>query len=278
MSGGLGASFDVLGVPISVTTLAHAAATIEGWAGDDTGRFVCVRDVASLMAIIETPELAALHQDAAMITPDGMPLVILGRLYGLPVQRTCGPDLIDQICSRSPQTGLKHYFYGGKEGVAEALAQAFAARYPGIVVAGFECPPFRQLTPEEDQAMVERIVKSQADVVWVGMSSPKQDVWMREHYRRLPQTLIGVGAAFDFHTGAVRRAPRWMQRFCLEWLFRLASEPKRLWRRYLILAPKFVWRVAMAYAGAQGAERWRGTDGAHASNAESSNPAELEHS
>ncbi|MBB4053775.1 N-acetylglucosaminyldiphosphoundecaprenol N-acetyl-beta-D-mannosaminyltransferase [Devosia subaequoris] len=244
MSGSTLPSYDILGVPVTVTSLDQAAETIETWARDEIGRFVCIRDVASLMTIIEDPALAPIHREAAMITPDGMPLVMVGKLRGLPVERTCGPDLIDHVCARSPASGLRHYFYGGKEGVAETLAGVFQARYPGLIVAGYECPPFRPLTAEEDEAVVARIIASGADVVWVGISSPKQEVWMQGHYRRLPQTLIGVGAAFDFHAGTVRRAPRWMQKSGLEWAFRLLSEPKRLWYRYLVLAPKFVWRVA----------------------------------
>lgn len=236
-------TYDVLGVPITVTTPLQAARQIEEWARDEKGRFVCVRDVASLMAIIDNPEMRGLHGEAAMITPDGMPIAMLGKWRGLPVERTCGPDLFDLVCRRSVSSGLSHYFYGGREGVAGLLAETMQRRYPGLRIAGHECPPFRDLTREEGQAVVERIGQSGADIVWVGLSSPKQDVWMRKHYHTLPQTLIGVGAAFDFHAGTVKRAPVWMQRCMLEWLFRLLQEPKRLWRRYLVLGPKFIVRV-----------------------------------
>lgn len=241
-------TYDVLGVPVTVINPVAAAETIESWAGDDIGRFVCIRDVASLMVINEDPAIRDLHHEAAMITPDGSPIALVGKLRGLPVQRTCGPDLIDLIASRSVAKGISHYFYGGKEGVAQLLAETFQRKYPGFRVAGYECPPFRQLTPEEDEAVVQRITASGADIVWVGISSPKQDVWMRDHYKRLPQTLIGVGAAFDFHTGAVKRAPVWMQKAMLEWAYRLLSEPKRLWKRYLVLAPRFVWKVVTTRA------------------------------
>ncbi len=239
-------TYDVLGAPITVTSPVHAAETIEHWAADEIGRFVCIRDVASLVMISEDPALRDLHKEAAMITPDGSPIALVGRLRGLPVRRTCGPDLFDLICRRSVSMGLSHFFYGGKEGVAAKLAQTMTARYPGLKIAGYECPPFRPATPDEDAAAVERIKRSGADIIWVGISSPKQDVWMYEHYRSLPQTLIGVGAAFDFHTGQVKRAPRWMQKLMLEWLYRLASEPRRLWRRYLVLAPRFIWKVALS--------------------------------
>ncbi|SOH95455.1 N-acetylglucosaminyldiphosphoundecaprenol N-acetyl-beta-D-mannosaminyltransferase [Monaibacterium marinum] len=239
-------TFDVLGIPIAVTSLPDAQARIEGWAADQTGRYVGVREAASSMAMSDDPDLLAIAQGAAMNVPDGMPLVWIGKLRGLPVQRTCGPDLIDHMMATSAQSRLKHYLYGGKEGVADTLRAVFESRYPGVQIVGTECPPFRALTQQEDAAVVERISASGADVVWVGISSPKQDVWMRDHVDALPQTLIGVGAAFDFHSGAVQRAPVWMQKSGLEWLHRLSSEPRRLWRRYLILVPRFAWRVLRA--------------------------------
>lgn len=236
-------TYDVLGVPITVTDPQHACSTILNWADDKEGRFVCIRDVASLMAIVENPSIAKLHEHASMITPDGAPIALIGKLKGFAVQRTCGPDLIDLVCRQSVSAGVSHFFYGGKEGVARALAEQFSSKYPGIRIAGYECPPFENIDEEEVIATRERIRASGADILWVGMSSPKQDIWMYENFRYLPVTQIGVGAAFDFHTGAVKRAPRWMQKGMLEWAYRLASEPKRLWKRYLILAPRFVWRV-----------------------------------
>lgn len=239
-------TYDVLGVPVTVTSPLAAARTIEDWAGDGIGRFVCIRDVPSLVQISEDPDLRDLHREAAMVTPDGMPIALIGKWRGLPVERTCGADLMDLLCRRSIDTGLTHYFYGGKEGVAEKLAAEFTRRYPGLKVAGWESPPFRSLSESERTAALQRIRESRADVVWVGISSPKQDLWMQQNYRDLTQTLIGVGAAFDFHSGMVRRAPVWMQRMTLEWAFRLAQEPRRLWRRYLVLAPRFVWKVLVA--------------------------------
>lgn len=237
-------TYDVLGVPISVVTPEIALDRITQWAADDRGRFVCIRDVASLMAIISDDSISALHKDAAMVTPDGSPLAIIGKLKGKPVERTCGPDLMDLVMKNSPKSGLKHYFYGGGEGVAEKMKARFEAKYPGLSVVGCECPPYGVVPEEGRMAALERIRNSGADVVWVGISSPKQDVWMWKNVAYLPQTLIGVGAAFDFHSGMKRRAPPWMRRMSLEWLFRLMSEPRRLWRRYLVLAPTFVAKVA----------------------------------
>lgn len=232
--------FDVLGVPVSVTTLDDATRTIESWAEDDKGRYVCIRDVHGVMRARDDSTLQMIHHQADMVAPDGMPLVLLGKLRGKPVSRTCGPDLMEAVCARSPVSGLKHYFYGGEDGVAETLKARFEWRFPGIQIVGAESPPMLPADPTEDKDLVERIVASGADVVWVGLSTPKQERWMRAHRDKLPVTLIGVGAAYDFHTGRVQRAPVWMQRYALEWLHRLMSEPRRLWRRYLVLAPKFV--------------------------------------
>lgn len=236
-------TYDVLGVSISVTDPAHAATTIIDWANDDVGRFVCIRDVASLMTIVDDPAISQLHEHASMITPDGAPIALIGKMKGYPVQRTCGPDLMELVCRMTASSNISHYFFGGKEGVAQELADKLLKKYPGLKIAGYECPPFNKISASELSTTRERLRTSGADIVWVGMSSPKQDVWMFENYRYLSMTLIGIGAAFDFHTGNVKRAPVWMQRLMLEWAYRLVSEPRRLWRRYLVLAPRFVGRV-----------------------------------
>ena len=235
------ASYDVLGVPVTVTTPALTAQAIERWAADDKGRFICLRDVASLMAIRDDPAIAPLHSDASVVTPDGRPLAEWGRLKGLPVEQTSGYDLFDAVCRRSPESGLRHYIYGGQEGVAQQLAQIMRDRFPGIAVVGVETPPDGDAGAENTAATLARIRASAADVVWVGLSSPRQDVWMWENHRSLPQTLIGIGAAFDFHTGRKTRAPRIVRAMMLEWLYRLLAEPRRLWRRYLLHLPRFIW-------------------------------------
>lgn len=238
--------YDVLGLQISLTSLARASRAIHQWAGDDRGRFVCIRDVHGVMQALADPQLLALHHEAAMITPDGMPLVWLGKRRGLPVERTCGPDLIEQVLRDSEQSGLKHYFYGGKPGIARKLKDRFVAKYPALEVVGTETPGFHVPDDDELKDLADRIRSSRADIVWIGLSTPKQEFLMQRLTPLVSATLIGVGAAFDFHTGAVRRAPEWMQRRGLEWSYRLASEPRRLWRRYLIMAPKFVFALARA--------------------------------
>ena len=236
-------SYTVLGIPISATNPQSAMSHVLGWVNDDVGRFICVREVSSLMVCKNDPYLLALHSDASLVFPDGMPLVWIGKKRGFDVQRTCGPDFMELMMASSVERNLKHYLFGGKPGVVEKLADKIRGRYPGVDIVGKETPPFRTMTELEKEATRQRILNSGADIVWVGISSPKQDVWMHENFRQLSQTLIGVGAAFDFLSGEVNRAPVWMQRLGLEWLSRLYSEPRRLWRRYLILAPKFVWQV-----------------------------------
>jgi N-acetylglucosaminyldiphosphoundecaprenol N-acetyl-beta-D-mannosaminyltransferase len=236
----------VLGVPVSLVSLAAAVRIIIDWCWAGEAHYVCVRDVHGIMRAQEDPELMALHDGAGLVTPDGMPLVWLARHRGhLEVSRACGADLVTELCAASVKLGLRHYFYGGKPGVAERLAAALKERFPGLQVAGTYTPPFRPLTPDEDAEVTAAIVAARPHVVWVGLSTPTQEFWMRDHVDRIPgATLMGVGAAFDFHTGDVKRAPTWMRSAGLEWLHRLTSEPRRLWRRYLVLAPKFLALVA----------------------------------
>lgn len=233
-------SYDVLGIKVSVLSPQKAVDTILGWAGDDRGRFVCIRDVHGVMLARGDVELARIHDDADMITPDGMPIALIGRLRGLPVERTCGPDLMPLVLEASAKAGVRQYFYGGRDGVAQELAQMMQARFPGLAVAGAETPPFRAIDDAELGELVTRINASGADVVWVGLSTPKQERLMHRLAPLVRATLIGVGAAFDLHSGNMERAPQWTHRLCLEGVYRLVKEPKRLWRRYLVMAPQFV--------------------------------------
>jgi N-acetylglucosaminyldiphosphoundecaprenol N-acetyl-beta-D-mannosaminyltransferase len=236
--------FDVLGIPVVATSLETVAATVHRWAADSSGRMIFARDTPSAVLAAEDAAFHALHHQAAMVLPDGMPLVWVGRSRGFPAERVCGPDLMDRMMQETARTGLRHFLLGGKSGIAERLKGRFEQRYPGVAIAGIRTPPFGEIDETEIAATVEDIERSGADVVWVGISSPRQEWLMSRLIDRSSCTFIGVGAAFDFHAGAVRRAPRWMQRIGLEWLHRLKSEPRRLWRRYLVLAPRFVWLLA----------------------------------
>jgi N-acetylglucosaminyldiphosphoundecaprenol N-acetyl-beta-D-mannosaminyltransferase len=171
-----------------------------------------------------------------------MPLVWISRLQGFRhVDRVYGPDLMLAVCERSAERGFRNFLYGGREGVAERLSARLRERFPRLQIVGTYCPPFRPLTEEEDARVVAMINRSGADIVWVGLSTPKQERWMAAHLGKIEvPVMIGVGAAFDFHAGLVPQAPRWMQRSALEWLFRILAEPRRLWRRYLVNNPTFI--------------------------------------
>lgn len=190
--------------------------------------------------------------NANLATPDGMPVVWTLQWMGHDVERVYGPDVMQAVCARSAHERWRHYFYGSAPDVIEKLIESLKIHYPHLQVAGFDSPPFRELTPSEDDESIRRINASGAHIVWVGLGSPKQDLWMATHRARLDApVLVGVGAAFDFFAGRIKQAPRWVQRSGLEWLYRLAKEPSRLWPRYLIYNPKFILRVAQ--------ERWRST-------------------
>ena len=188
---------------------------------------------------------------AGLVVPDGMPLVWIGRLRGFGLRRRVyGPELMLEFCRATADLGLRHFFYGGAPGVADALAQRMVERFPGLVVAGTWCPPFRPLSPEEDADVVARINESNADVVWVGLSTPKQERWMHQHRGVLHvPVLVGVGAAFDMHTGRVKQAPVWMREHGLEWFYRLVQEPRRLWHRYIVLGSQFAFNASLELAG-----------------------------
>lgn len=178
------------------------------------------------------PELrAALNR--GFVAADGMPLVWVGRWRGLPIARVCGPDFMPALMDEGRKVGAKHYLYGGAPGVADRLAKLMAARFPGLEVVGVYSPPVREVNAADDRADLERINAAKPDFVWVGLGSPKQDLWIARYRGALAApALLAVGAAFDFHSGRRRRAPRWMQRGGLEWLHRLAMEPRRLGARY----------------------------------------------
>lgn len=233
---------DILGLRVSAVDIPQALATIDGWIARREPRYACVSNVHSVMESWDDPDLRRIHNEAGLVTPDGMPLVWISRLRGQHhVRRVYGPDLMLALCAHGLERGYRHYFYGGAEGVAGDLAHRLRERFPGLIVAGGETPPFRPLTPDEDAAAVARINAARPDVVWVGLGMPKQERWMHAHVGRIEApALIGVGAAFDFHTGRKPQAPAWMQRTGLEWAFRLATEPRRLAGRYLRHNPRFV--------------------------------------
>ena len=233
---------DVLGVGVSAIDMDRAVAEVTRWIEEREQHYVCITGVHGVMESQRDPELLAIHNASGLTTPDGMPLVWAGRRAGMThMRRVYGPDLMLAVCKLAAERGWSCFFYGAADGVPELLAQRLADRFPGLKVAGTLSPPFRPLTPEEDAAVVERINAAAPDLVWVGLSTPKQERWMATHLDRLRvPVMVGVGAAFDMHAGLLPQAPGWMQASGLEWLYRLYREPRRLWRRYLRNNPRFV--------------------------------------
>jgi N-acetylglucosaminyldiphosphoundecaprenol N-acetyl-beta-D-mannosaminyltransferase len=234
---------EVMGVRVSAVDMDLALATIARWIETGDRHYVCVTGVHGIMESQADESVRAIHNEAGMVTPDGMPLVWLSRLLGAShVEQVCGTALMLACCEHSLERGRRHFFFGGGPGVPELLSVRLQQRWPGLAIAGTLSPPFRPLSAQEDEDVVRLINEARPDIVWVGLSTPSQERWMAAHAQRLrASVLIGVGAAFDFNAGLKRRAPRWMQRFGLEWSFRLATEPRRLWRRYLSNNPRFVW-------------------------------------
>ena len=236
---------NILGVGVSAINMAQALNTIDGWISQRDQHYVCITGVHGVMESQRDEQLRQIHNQAGLVTPDGMPLVWLSRLKGFPwVERVYGPDLMLAVCRQSLVKGYRHYFYGGAEGVPERLAHRLRKQFSGLQITGWYSPPFRALTKEEDECLIRKINQAEPDIVWLGLSTPKQEYWMHEHLGRISApVMVGVGAAFDIHAGLKKQAPRWMQRSGLEWRFRLITEPRRLWRRYLINNPWFLWLI-----------------------------------
>jgi N-acetylglucosaminyldiphosphoundecaprenol N-acetyl-beta-D-mannosaminyltransferase len=241
----------VLGVPLALTDYDRALAWLDGTVAERERGYVCVCNVHTVMASREDPALRAALIGSSLNVPDGQPLVWAVNSLGHDLEsRVYGPELMARACARAAESGQRFYLYGGRnQGALFQLALNLRQRYPGIKIVGGYSPPHRPLTGEERDAIVEEINHSRADVVWVGIGVPKQEKWMAEMRPLLDApVLIGVGAAFDFHAGLVRQAPSWVQDAGLEWAFRLAHEPRRLWRRYTRYNPRFLFAFGRQFA------------------------------
>lgn len=225
---------NILGVHVSAINMLQALETIESWIAQRDPHYVCITPAHMIMDSYWNPELRKITNQSGLTTPDGMAIVWLLNLKGYHhVNRVYGPDLMLQLCKLSVSRKWRHFFYGGIPGVDTLLIERLQKQNPGLQVAGSYSPPFRPLTESEDRDVIDQINGKKPDIVWIGISSPKQEQWMADHIGKLSApVLIGVGAAFDFLSGRKKQAPRWIQRFGMEWLFRLATEPKRLWKRY----------------------------------------------
>jgi N-acetylglucosaminyldiphosphoundecaprenol N-acetyl-beta-D-mannosaminyltransferase len=242
---------NVLGVGISVLNLPTALAAIAEAVGEKRKGYICVTGVHGVMEAQADPAFKAILNNALLCTPDGVPMVWAGKWNGFSdMDRVYGPDLLLTVCEWSEKSGCRHFFFGGGESVAGLLAEKLKAKFPRLVVAGTFTPPFRALTPAEEQRLQMIVQELRPDIIWVGLSTPKQERFMAEFLLKLDATLlIGIGAAFDFHSGRVKQAPRWMQRSGLEWFYRLCQEPRRLAKRYLRNNPLFVWKFSSQLLG-----------------------------
>jgi len=241
-------SFRVLGVRVDAVQIPDVIAQMERWIEERRGsHFIAVTGMHGVVEAQHDPAFKAILNSADLVVPDGMPLVWLGRRRGFALRRRVyGPELMLAFCAQTAHKGYRHFFYGGAPGVAERLAEVLRERFPGVAVAGTFCPPFGPLERMQRVRLLRLLDAAAPDVLWVGLSTPKQERWMFEFrpMLRVP-VMVGVGAAFDLNTGGVRQAPVWMREHGLEWLFRLLVEPRRLWRRYLIGGLSFVWNVSL---------------------------------
>lgn len=236
---------DVMGVHVSAVNPTLVVEQVRSWITQRKRAYLCVADVNSIVHAARDPRLGLILNQADLVVPDGMPLVWAGRYAGAAdMARTSGPDLLPRLIAEGVASGWKHFLLGGAPGVAERLAAKFTAGYPGVEIVGTACPPFRALTPAEADGLVAVIEASRADILWVALGAPKQERWIHDYRPRLETpVMIGVGAAFNFAVGDVRRAPLWVQNLGLEWLFRLSQEPLRLWSRYAQAVPRFIFGV-----------------------------------
>lgn len=231
----------ILGVRIDCTDYDTAVARIISWAAEPRGRMVCASNAHMVMQAHDDAEFARILSESDLVVADGMSLVAALRLLGLrQAQRVYGPELALRVCRRAAAEGLPIGLYGVTDEELAKVAAHLQSRFPGLQINCRLAPPYRPLTEAEDAAYTKAIIESGCRILLVGIGCPKQEKWMYAHLERIPAVMLGVGASFDFYSGRVRQAPPWMQRFGLEWFFRLCMEPKRLWRRYVIQNPRFV--------------------------------------
>ncbi len=242
---------NVLGIPLALTDYDATMEWMDAMIAHREQGYICVAATHTVMACDEDPELREAVLNSSLTLPDGQPLVwAMNALGGDLDDRVYGPELMARYCERAADTGTRMYLYGGRnQGALVQLALNLRQRFPGVRIVGGYSPPFRELSEDEEEAIVNEMNRSKADVIWVGVGAPKQEKWMAAMRDRLDApVLVGVGAAFDFHAGLVPQAPDWMQANGLEWLFRMAQEPRRLGPRYVRYNPRFISGFARQYA------------------------------
>lgn len=237
--------YRILGVDIAATNMEQVLRLLVKEGRRLSGEYICVSNVHTTVMSYDNPQYCAIQNNAFLALPDGKPLSILCRKKGFcEAGRVTGPDLMLELLKMSAAEGYRHYFYGGSQETLDKMQKRLQAEFPQAIIAGMYSPPFRQLTKEENRRITEEINRAKPDFVWVGLGAPKQEIWMAEHKGKTAGLMIGVGAAFDYFAGNIKRAPAWMQKCCLEWLYRLLQEPGRLWKRYFVTNLKFLWLVS----------------------------------
>ena len=235
---------DILGVRVAVTDMEKTVALMESQLENWRCQYVCVANVHTTVTASEDEAYMKVQNGAVMVLPDGGPLSAYSRRHDFEeARRVTGPDLMLRLMEISPAKGYRHFFYGSTEETLERMKKRLAVDYPGLQVCGMVSPPFRELSAEEDAAIVEQINGARPDFIWVGLGAPKQEIWMNRHQGRVNGLMIGVGAGFDYYAGNIKRAPMWMQKCSLEWLYRLLQDPRRLFMRYLYTNTKFIWKA-----------------------------------
>ncbi|MBW8001341.1 MAG: WecB/TagA/CpsF family glycosyltransferase [Planctomycetes bacterium] len=234
----LGVCFDLIGYP-------SVMQQIFDWKEQELHKIITITNPHSVILCCNDEQMQKATNSAALTLPDGIGIILAAKILGYAHHgRVSGPDLMLKCCEKGIEKNYRHFFYGGAQGIAEKLAERLSDKYPGLQIAGTYSPPFRQLSEQEDAEIVDLINSASPDILWVGLGAPKQEKWMSGHVGRIKAAaMIGVGAAFDFHSGNIKRAPQWLQNCHLEWLHRLLANPMRMWQRYLVNGPIFLAKV-----------------------------------
>jgi N-acetylglucosaminyldiphosphoundecaprenol N-acetyl-beta-D-mannosaminyltransferase len=242
---------NILGVKVHATSMDRALSRVESAIANGEKGYVCVTGVQGVMEAQTDSNLKRIINGAYLNIPDGRPTVWVGWLRGfMKMRQVTGPCIMLEICELSRKKGYTHFFYGGNDGVAEQLKESLTQRFPGMKVVGTYTPPFRPLNAEEEAELTRMVAETKPDFFWVGLSTPKQERFMDQYISKLDAKLMfGVGAAFDIHTGRIKDAPYWMKLTGVQWMHRIYQDPKRLWKRYLVNNPKFVYQITLELLG-----------------------------
>lgn len=237
---------NIMGVDIAAVDMEWLVKYLNGHLKELSGDYICVSNVHTTVTAFEDQEYLKIQNSGIMAIPDGGPLSSIGRKRGFKnMKRTTGPSLMGEIFEISAERNYRHYFYGSSDETLKKLYSSLIKTYPGIQIAGMYSPPFRPMTGDENREIVEKINETKPDFVWVGLGAPKQEKWMAEHQGRVSGLMVGVGAGFDYYAGNIKRAPRWMQKSNLEWVYRLLQDPWRLFGRYWHTNTKFIWNAVI---------------------------------